>query len=568
MAKRSKKARKKRRQDDHKIKYTVCGEFFPDPLGTPDPQCREGETPIDTEMRLFCACERWAFNRLLEGRTRVELKKEGQTIFGLSSRRVDDAILKAQAIIDSQNELLPQEIKETQIKLGRAKKKLALAEKDLEAAKRANNPEALARSKRMVRGRRMRVVRLSRKLETLLAHEAAGTIPKVVFGGRALWRKVCRHQATNEEWKAARRNHLYARGDQSKDGNPTIRVSYPGEGFQLAVTISHLSEETGIDRLGRPIMQPAPQVTGKLWIPDKHRLRVVELLLSGAKYTVELIKGVDCRYRAHISFSVDEPSVSTNPNLGYLGMDCNPDGVALANVSYTGQPEPWPEGFTVPYPKALHKFAGEFMTIIQTNGFIYIKIPELGYSRGFRRTYLLGVLAAVVVGIAKDLGKPLAVENLDFGKDRLDTNKRFNRMAANFPFDKTIKAVTRRAFKEGVGIKPVWPAHTSTIGCWKYMRRYGILVHHAAAMVIARRAIGFRERITKDIRQEVSLFKEALARKVYSQPVEGRGMTRKARFRFKRLDEKLGRHNGLTPFVQTGFHSVWHDLKRVTLSSR
>jgi len=568
MARRSKKARKKQRQDDHKIKYTVCGEFFVDPVDRPDPAGREGETLIDVEMRLFCACERWAFNQLLDGRTREELKRAGQLIFGLSSRRVDDAISKAQAIIDSQNELLSQEIKETQIKLGRARKKLALAEKDLETAKRANDPESLARSKRIVRGCRMRVARLSQKLETLMAHEAAGTIPKVVFGGRTLWRKVCRHQATNEEWKAARRNHLYARGDQSKDGNPTIRVSYTGEGFQMAVTISHLSEETGIDRLGRPIMRHAPQVTGKLWIPDKQGLRVWELLLSGAEYTVELIKGTDGRYRAHISFSIDAPADSTNSNLGYLGMDCNPDGVALANVSYTGQPESWPEGFTVSYPKALHKFAGEFMTIIQPNGFLYIKIPELGYSRGFRRTYLLGVLAMVVVGIAKDLGKPLAVENLDFGKARLNTNKRFNRMAANFPFKKAIEAVARKAFREGVGIKLVWPAHTSTIGYWKYMRRYGILVHHAAAMVIARRAIGFQERITKELRQKVALFKETLAQKVYSQPKEGKGMIRKARFRFKRLDEKLDRHNGLRLFAQTGFYSVWHDLKRVALPSR
>ncbi|WP_242868840.1 IS200/IS605 family accessory protein TnpB-related protein, partial [Desulfotomaculum copahuensis] len=81
-----------------------------------------------------------------------------------------------------------------------------------------------------------------------------------------------------------------------------------------------------------------------------------------------------------------------------------------------------------------------------------------------RRTYLIGVLARVVVDIAKTLGKPLAVEKLDFGKDRLDTNKRFNRMAANFPYKKMIETVMRKAFKEGVGVKQVWPAHTSTIG--------------------------------------------------------------------------------------------------------
>ncbi len=110
MARGSKKNKKKQSScESGGIKYTVCGEFLPDPLDKYDPQCREGETPIDTEARLFSACMRWAFNQLLDGRTREELKKAGQIIFGLNSRRVDDAILKAQAVIDSQRELLPRE---------------------------------------------------------------------------------------------------------------------------------------------------------------------------------------------------------------------------------------------------------------------------------------------------------------------------------------------------------------------------------------------------------------------------------------------------------------------------
>ena len=303
------------------IKFTVCGEWFPDPLLEFDPKCREGETPVDTEARLFCACERWAFNRLLEGKTREELKKEGQTMFGLNSRRVDDAILKAQAVIDSQKELLPQEIGETQTKLTRARKKLNHAEKDLEKARRENNPEAVEQAKRIVHSRRMRVGRLTRKLAVLMKHQAEGTIPKVVFGGRALWKRACKGQAGNAEWKAARRNHLYARGDKTKDGNPTMRIDFSHGELRLAVTISHLSEEKGIDKLGRPVMTRAPHVEGKLWIPEKHRLRVWELLLSGAEYTVELVKGADGRYRTHISFTVEAPSTITNPNRGFLGVD-------------------------------------------------------------------------------------------------------------------------------------------------------------------------------------------------------------------------------------------------------
>ncbi len=69
----------------------------------------------------------------------------------------------------------------------------------------------------------------------------------------------------------------------------------------------------------------------------------------------------------------------------------------------------------------------------------------------------------------------------------------------------TGKPVIRRAFKEDVGVKQVWPAHTSTIGYWKYMERYGIIIHHAAAPVITPRAIGFRERITRELKQKIQI---------------------------------------------------------------
>jgi IS605 OrfB family transposase len=335
----------------------------------------------------------------------------------------------------------------------------------------------------------------------------------------------------------------------------------------MSVAISHLSEQKGTDSKGRPVMTRAPRVEGRLWLPEKHRLKVWELLLSGAPYTVELIKGRDSRYRVHITFAVTAPDLVTDPNRGYLGMDTNPDGVALANVNYFGRPEPWPEGFEVPYPKASHKFAGEFQVTVHPNGFLYIKIPELAYSRGYRRTYLIGVLAKVVVDTAKALGKPIALEDLDFGKDRLDTDRKFNRMAANFPFRKINEAVIRRAFREGVGIKPVWPAHTSTIGYYKYMERYGVIIHHAAALTIARRAIGFKERITSELKQKIQAIKEKLTRKADSLPGEGKGMTRKVKRLFKRLDGKIPVHNGLTHFKQESFYSVWHDLKQLALLS-
>ena len=78
-----------RKKADH---FTIQAVWLPD-KATPLPESdvrRGDETPLETEMRLFGGATRWAFNRLLEGRTRKELKILGQAIFHLNSRYMDD----------------------------------------------------------------------------------------------------------------------------------------------------------------------------------------------------------------------------------------------------------------------------------------------------------------------------------------------------------------------------------------------------------------------------------------------------------------------------------------------
>src|SRR5579884_3277390 len=91
------------KRNERKLVITITGEFFPEtfPAFRSPRWSRGDETPLATEMRLFCACERWAFTRLVEGASRDTVKEDGQELFGLNSRYVDDARLKAQAVLDS-----------------------------------------------------------------------------------------------------------------------------------------------------------------------------------------------------------------------------------------------------------------------------------------------------------------------------------------------------------------------------------------------------------------------------------------------------------------------------------
>jgi len=61
----------------------------------------EDEQRVLNLMRKWSSCMRYAYQRLLEGYNRSELKRSLPEFFGLNTRYVDDAILKAQSQINA-----------------------------------------------------------------------------------------------------------------------------------------------------------------------------------------------------------------------------------------------------------------------------------------------------------------------------------------------------------------------------------------------------------------------------------------------------------------------------------
>jgi len=133
-------------------------------------------------MRRFSSATRFAYNRLLEGRDRKELKREDSPLcrlFGLNTRYADGAIEKAQATLDSAREL-------------------------------GQDPR------------------------------------KVVFGGRKTFEQLKRKHlsgkallALKREWKERRQGLLYSRGDATKKGNANLRLEPQGDALWLRVNLGN-----------------------------------------------------------------------------------------------------------------------------------------------------------------------------------------------------------------------------------------------------------------------------------------------------------------------------------------
>jgi IS605 OrfB family transposase len=146
-------------------------------------------------MRRFSSATRFAYNRLLEGQDRKELKREDGPLcrlLGLNTRYADGAIEKAQATLDSAREL-------------------------------GQDPR------------------------------------KVVFGGREVFEQLKRKHlsgkallALKREWKERRQGLLYSRGDAAKKGNANLRLEPQGDALWLRVNLGNSAHVRALVRTSHP----------------------------------------------------------------------------------------------------------------------------------------------------------------------------------------------------------------------------------------------------------------------------------------------------------------------------
>ena len=103
---------------------------------------------------------------------------------------------------------------------------------------------------------------------------------------------------------------------------------------------------------------------------------------------------------------------------------------------------------------------------------------------------------------ARDAGKDIIIEDLDFAKKKSKTlpgkcrqGKQYNKMVHALDYSRYRSWTENLCKKYGVGFQKVNPAYTSRIGKEKYATPMKLTIHRAAALVIARRGQGFKDRV-------------------------------------------------------------------------
>ena len=274
----------------------------------------------------------------------------------------------------------------------------------------------------------------------------------VCFGGKENWKELVDGNLSKEEWQSIRNSQLYSQGDRTKSGNPNIRIV----GEKILVN----------DPSGR-----GKWLEGKVYIPEKFnpdfKCYSVRLLVKKGKFRIVL--------------SWTEEDVVLPVQEGAIGVDCNPDGVAVVDVDKTGN-------------------------LLEHR---YIKKQRIQFASDNKRDYDTGLLAKEVVQYAYDKRKPIVLEKLEFKKKGKKSYKKFSRMKSNFIYRKMLNAIKQRAVKIGVPVVEIQPAFTSILGQLKYQKMYSLNRHTSAGLVISRRGLGLKERedfkVTPDLKKKEHL---------------------------------------------------------------
>jgi IS605 OrfB family transposase len=175
----------------------------------------------------------------------------------------------------------------------------------------------------------------------------------------------------------------------------------------------------------------------------------------------------DNKWYLNTTVDVDIPDKKTIQGNGYIGVDFNVNFLAVAEVDRFGN---YLYSFQVPFT-AYH-----------------VSSEQAKQS--------LSEALKIVVEYALEKQKSVVYEKLNFKQKKMQLkqmNKKQAKLLSGFAYSSYQTMMATKCEKAGVEHKVVHPAYTSQIGHHKFMKKYGLSSHESAAMVIARRGIGFKQ---------------------------------------------------------------------------
>ena len=425
---------------------------------------------------LFAHIEHCLFADMSKGKAPGELKSFYLVEYGITARQFNAIRVKVEGKIASIEELRKMQISNLKEKIKTLEAKiLKLQKKRLYAF--------------LVHQKKRRLHKLQQRLKQLTKKQEQDKIA-LCFGSKKLFHAQFDLEgngyATHEEWlhswHHARTSEIFFLGSKDEtSGNQTCTASIEEDNrLTLRIRLPNALH----DKLGKYLLIP------HLSFSYGHQEILTSLedckqrqLLSQAGDPSYINHGQSLTYRfkhdekgwrVFVSTSLPAPQWKTNKEMGVIGVDINTDHLALVETDRFGNPI---------YKKT-----------VPLN--LYGKTKEQSLA-------LIGDASAEIVSHAENTLKPLVLEDLNFQKKKQSLKETcspaLSRKLSSFSYQAILTHVKSRAFGKQVEVKQVNPAFTSLIGRVKFARRYGLSVHHAAALCIGRRFLNLSEKVPRHL---------------------------------------------------------------------
>jgi IS605 OrfB family transposase len=405
--------------------------------------------------------------------------------FGILNAEAKNAFSCADAVYESQSELISLYIEENTERIAAIRKSIRKLGKKIKLAKKAGNGKDVKFLNRQIHYKTQRI----HQIEAQIAKDKTSKEMRrfrVAFGTKRLLRKqhqlekngYSSHAQWLQDWRDARSNRCWFVGSTNYvGGNPTVRYNSDAETLTVFVSpcLQHKYGKVvtlyGVDfkYQKEPLLAAVASVKKTSTRKGKNgESQSTCRNGSASAVTYNLQWSED---RLYINATVDAilQQLQSSCANGALGVDFNPGSIDWAVCDRQGN--------------------------LLRHGSIKINVQD---KRSNQTSDLIGKAVAQIVRVALARRVPVVIEDLDFAKKKASLGhkgKKYARMLSNMAYSQLNKRLEARCSRQGVELVKVDAAYTSVIGVTKYMAMYGLNSGCAAALVVARRGQGRTEKL-------------------------------------------------------------------------
>ena len=436
---------------------------------------RGNEESLSAHAGLYGALQRRLFADVSSGKPAASLKSEYLRQYGIPARMFNALRVTLEGRMSSARESQNLHAETLGGLIARAEKQLGSLAGRAPAHK-------IHQKRRRLGNLKHRLARVDRDID-------AGRL-RLCFGSKKLWRSQHHLEANGyrshaewlSDWRDARSNELFMIGSRDEtagcqlcvatvadDGSLTLRLRIPdclAQEHGKYVVIENVRFSYGHKQV-LAALQSNVDYRAYRRLQGEKAVRA-----TGLGQAISYRFKRDARgWRVFVTTKVVKTPAVTDRKLGAIGVDLNADHLAVTETDRSGN------------------FANTF------------SVPLVTYGKSAHQAEaLIGDAVACVVEYARQARKPLVIERLDFSRKRValeGESAKHSRMLSSFGYGRMKAYLLSRGYRQGVEVYQVNPAYSSVIGRVKFMERYGLSVHQAAALALARRLLSCREGIPR-----------------------------------------------------------------------